>query len=264
VIRLVDSHCHLDFKDYDPDRDAVVEEAKQAGVDRIITIGTDLESLRKNAELVAKYPNVWQAVGLHPTDFSEFFGEETIEQVREAAKGERVVAIGECGLDYLRVKDDDEKDRQRELFRAQLELAAELDLPISLHTREAEGDTEKILKAHKEDSGKQLRGVGHCFTSSIDLARQLLDRGFYISFSGIITFKNSDHVREVAKFVPLDRMMVETDAPFLRPEPERGKRNEPAFTLAVAETIAHLKGISLDKVAEQTTRNAEALFGLTG
>jgi TatD DNase family protein len=261
-VRLVDSHCHLDFTDYDKDRDEVVAAAKKAGVDRIVTIGTDLDSLKKNAELVVKYPNVWQAVGLHPTDFEEFAGEKTIQKVRDAAKGERVVAVGECGLDYLRVKVDEEKERQRALFRAQLELATELELPISLHTREAEGETEKIMRAHEAASGKPLRGVGHCFTSSIELARKLLDRGFYISFSGIVTFRNSDHVRDVAKFVPLERLMVETDAPFLRPEPDRGKRNEPAFTLAVAETIAHLKGVTLDEVAEQTTKNAEALFGL--
>lgn len=259
-MRLIDTHAHLDFPDYDSDIDQVIARAAEAGVDRIITIGTDLASHERNARVVERFENVHQSVGLHPTDSEEFAGPETIDRLRKfATKGERVVAIGEIGLDHYRSPDKARKHRQEEQYRAQIALARELALPISLHSRGAEEECVRILR--EEISAKPFYGgVAHCFAGPLALGMELLEYGFLISISGIVTFQNAPEVAALAEHIPLDRLVLETDCPFL--SPDRGGRNEPAAIRVIAEEVARIRGISVGEVARATTANAERLFRL--
>lgn len=262
----IDSHCHLDFEPLRNEQEAVIERAHKAGVAKMINVGSSLRGSKASIEIANKYPHIWAAVGLHPHDAETTSDlDSTIDELRELAKNDKVVAIGEIGLDYFNNQNPltiDQRRKQNELFRAQLELAKELNLPVIIHTRDAE--TETLSQLSTVSSQLSRKGVIHCFTGSPDFAKKLLDLGFYIGFTGFVTFDQPkfDHIRESVKIVPIDRLLIETDAPFLAPEPYRGKTNEPAYVFEVAKKIAEIKKISLEEVTEKTSANAETLFGI--
>ena len=253
---LVDTHCHLDFPEFDDDRDRVVAAARAAGVAAVITIGTDLPSSRRAVELAERYPEVFAAVGIHPHSAAEATP-AALAELRRLARHPRVLAIGEIGLDYYRGREQAEV--QKRAFRAQLELAADLGLPVVVHNREAEAD---IWEELTRPGGPRVRGVLHCFSAGVDWALRFCRQGLYIGLDGPVTFKNGERVREVARAVPADRLLVETDAPFLAPHPYRGRRNEPAWVRLVAERIAAERQCTLEELAARTTANAVRLFGL--
>jgi TatD DNase family protein len=281
---LIETHAHLDFPDFANDLDDVLSRAAQAGVTRIVTIGTSLDSSRRAIEFAEKYPAIYATIGVHPTHAEEA-EEDVMTPLRELAKHPRVVAIGETGLDYhrlpseevakekqvqvmsaLRTETDEEieaqirdgayKSKQASLFQQQLDLAVELGLNVVIHQREAWEDTLKIMQPYL---GK-LRGVFHCFGGTLDQANEVLDLDHLVSFTGIVTFKNGAAVREVAAQIPLWKFMVETDCPYLAPVPFRGKRCEPAHTRIVAEAIATARQVPLEEIAEATTETAEKFF----
>jgi len=253
---LIDTHAHLEMPDFSGDLDAVLERARQAGVRQIITIGTDLNTSRRAVELAHRYPMVFAAVGVHPHD-AKTVSDETIAGLADLAQSEQVVAFGETGLDYYR--DRSPRAAQREAFIRHLDLAESIGLPIIIHCRDAHADLLAILREH---AAAGCRGVCHCFSGSEADAKAFLDLGLHVSFTGTITFPNASAVRAVVKAVPLDRTMVETDCPYLSPQPRRGRRNEPAHVTFIAEQIARLHGVSLDAVAEATTSAAQRLFAL--
>jgi TatD DNase family protein len=243
---------------FDNDREDVIKRAKEAGLEAIITIGSDYEGCKGAVELANKYDFIYAAVGIHPHDAKDF-SEEIFNQIKRWVKGEgqkakgKVVAIGEIGLDYH--YDHSPRDIQREVFIKQLQYAKEINLPVVIHSREAKKDTLKIL----EGSGV-TKGVMHCFSGDVEMAEKVMSLGFYISIAGPVTFKNASKLREVAKAIPDDYLLIETDAPYLTPEPYRGKRNEPAFVVQTAKFIAEMRGISLEDMDRITTVNAKRLF----
>jgi TatD DNase family protein len=254
---FVDSHCHLNFPDYADKMASVLADMAQAQVDRALCISTTLEDFPQVHKLAVTYPNLWATVGVHPDN--EGIQEPTLEDLLERAALPRIVGIGETGLDYYRLGERTLADMewQRERFRVHIRAARQTTLPLVIHTRQASDDTLSILR----DEGQgAVGGVFHCFTESEAVARAALDLGFYISFSGILTFKNAADLREVARFVPLDRCLIETDSPYLAPMPYRGKTNTPAYVPYVAKQLADLKGVPVDDVAHVTTRNFETLF----
>lgn len=281
---LIDTHAHLDYPDYAEDLDAVIMRAHEAGVGRIITIGTGSESSRRAVALAEKYPFVYAVVGLHPTNVQEET-ENWLNVLRELAKHPKVAAIGETGLDYhhlpserlgsspavsalqAEMTEDTEasiidgayKAAQSEAFSAQLELAVELGLNVVIHQRDAWDDTLKILEPY---TGK-LRCVFHCFGNTPDQAQEIIQMGHLVSFTGIVTFKNAQLVREVTMRVPMEAFMVETDCPYLAPVPFRGQRCEPAHTRLVAEKIAEIRGTTLEAVSAATEKTAKAFFRLS-
>jgi len=282
---LVETHAHLDYPDFAADFDDVLRRATEAGVTRIITIGTSVESSRRAVELAEKYPNIFAVIGVHPT-YVEESGEDVITPLRDLATSPRVVAIGETGLDYHRlpsvelakqkptqvyakafqtsteeqleaeIHDGAYKSKQASLFEQQLDLAAELGLNVVIHQRDAWDDTLQILRPY---SGK-VRGVFHCFGGTRAQADEVLALGHLVSFTGIVTFKNGVAVREIAAQLSLGDFMVETDCPYLAPVPFRGKRCEPAHTRLVADSIAAARGISVEELARATTQTAETFF----
>ncbi|CCQ93250.1 metal-dependent DNase [[Clostridium] ultunense Esp] len=254
---LIDSHAHLDDRRFDKDRDRLIKSLKELGVDLVINPGADLNSSIKAVSLSEKYDNIYAAVGVHPHSAKEM-DESTIEILKSFTNREKVVAIGEIGLDYY--YDNSPRDIQQKRFIEQLNLAKEVDLPVIIHTREATKDTFDILKEAQDGS---LEGVMHCFSGSVEMAMEYIKLGFYISLAGPVTFKNARVSKEVAKAVPLDKLMIETDAPYLTPEPYRGKRNEPFYVRYVAGTIAELRGISFEEVAKQTSENTKKLFRIS-
>ena len=255
---LIDTHCHLDWKAFDPDRMEVINRAVKAGVRRMITIGVDVPSSRRALEIAEQHQTVYAAVGVHPNDCAEFDA-EVLLKVRALAQHPRVVAIGEIGLDYYWHKVD--HSVQARAFQAQLELAAELNLPVIIHSRDAASDVVTLLETHVARQGARIAGTLHSYFDDLDIAWRVFALGFHIGVTGPITFKKSDHEREIVRQLPLDRMLLETDAPFLTPAPHRGQRNEPAYVRYVAEQIAQVRGLAVNEVARQTTRNAERLFG---
>lgn len=279
---LVDTHCHLDAEEFDADREAVIERAIQAGVTAMVSISTGLESCRAVIALAERHPQVWAAVGVDPFDAGDVNG-ETLAELRELAGHPKVVAIGEIGLDYH--WDAHPRDVQRRALETQLQLAADLGKPVIIHNREAHQDILAILRewlhgdtrypisdAHLSGSrtrGPEQRtqntgapGVMHCFSGGPDLALAFAELGFMISLAGPLTFLNAKKPPEVARAVPLDHLVVETDAPWLSPHPFRGQRNEPARVRLVAEKLAQIKGLPFEEVAAATTANARRLFGI--
>ena len=254
---LIDTHTHLDFKEFDDDRDEVIQRAFDGGVEKIITIGCSLQRSQAAVDLAQKYDNVYATVGLHPEDINELENPGALEKLHKFGQQKKVVAIGEIGLEYYQLKDESLKEKQVRGFREQLNLAKELELPVVLHCRDA---YEEILEILKSDGAPS--GVVHCFSGNKEIARQLVDLGLYISFTGIITFKNAAETLPVVKEVPLERIMVETDCPYLAPEPHRGQRNEPAYVRQVAEQVATVKEIGIDRTEEITSKNAINLFNL--
>jgi len=259
--QFIDSHCHIDGADYDADRDEVIARARAAGVATMLNVGTgDPHSgaFERAVELAEKHQEIYAAVGVHPHDaklFDDAAAERLIALVRES---KRVVAWGEIGLDYH--YDHSPRDVQREVFRRQLKLAWELNLPVIIHSREADEDTIGILR--EQLSGYQRAGVLHCFGGSLQMARGAVDLGFYISFAGNLTFKKAEDLRDIARRLPLDRLMVETDCPYLTPVPFRGKRNEPARVVETAGCLASLHEREVSEVAHITSENFARLFGV--
>jgi TatD DNase family protein len=252
---LVDSHCHLDFPEFAPELDAVVARAEAAGVAVCVTIGTTLERYEGVEAVARRFPNVYCTVGVHPHE-GDAEPLASPQPLIERAAYEKVVGIGETGLDYY--YGHSAREAQIHNFRIHIEAARQLQLPLVVHTRDADADTIQILR---EEMGKgAFPGLIHCFTGTRELADAALELGFFISASGIATFKKSDELRQILKSVPLDRLLVETDAPFLAPMPHRGKRNEPAFVVNTAKVMAELMGVSPEALAEATTDNFFRLF----
>jgi TatD DNase family protein len=253
---FADSHCHLTDAQFDGDREAVINQARTAGVSRFIVIGAtgDFSHNEKAVALARENTDIYAVVGVHPHD-AKTITPDTYVRLRELAHEPEVVGLGETGLDFY--YDNSPREDQRTHFRAFIRLARELGLPLSMHVRDAYGEAVETLRIEGE---RQVRGVMHCFTGSEEEARALLDLDLFISFSGIVTFKTAHALREVARIVPLNRLLIETDCPLLTPVPYRGKRNEPAYVVQVAKTLAGVKGLSLAEVAEATKRNTEALF----
>lgn len=255
-MQLVDSHCHIDFPELHGALPQLLERMAAANVAWALIAGVTLERFPAVLEIACRHPNIFAAVGVHPDTEPGVDAEEpTVERLLDLAADPRVIAIGETGLDYYRLTGDLEWQRQR--FRVHIEAARQCRKPLIIHTRSASADTLRLLR---EEQGSAVGGIFHCFTEDMDTARAALDLGFHISFSGIVTFKNAKALKEVACFVPMDRLLVETDAPYLAPVPHRGKTNEPSYVLHVAEEIAKLRGLDLERVAEATTANFFRLF----
>ncbi|WP_304985369.1 TatD family hydrolase [Coxiella-like endosymbiont] len=255
---LVDSHCHLDMLDltpYDGKLKSLIEKAKNVGVEHILCVGVDLVNAPRVIEIAEQFNNVSASVGLYPSEKVD--REPSMAELVELANHPKVIAIGETGLDYYYNEDGLEEMRDR--FRRHIQVAIKLAKPLIIHSRNAQVDTIQIMQ---EENAKAVSGVMHCFTESWEMAQQAMDLGFYISFSGIVTFKNAKNVAEVAERVPLEKMLIETDAPYLAPVPFRGKKNEPQYVLYVAESIAKLKNTSPNEVARKTTENYYRLFNL--
>lgn len=253
---LVDSHAHLQWDSFDNDRDAVIRRAVNAGVEKIVTIGFDLEGSRKGVALANQHPNVYATVGLHPHN-AEHFDQTVLEGLKRMADDPKVVAIGETGLDYYRNLAS--KQAQQAAFTAQLLLAEELQLPVVIHDREAHAGILTALPEFKHG----LRGVMHCFSGSTEMALQCIAMGFYVSFAGTVTFPNARRLRQTVGRLGLDAVLVETDCPWLAPQPVRGTRNEPAFVAYTVAAIARVKKTSLDEVAAATATNARDVFALS-
>ena len=252
---FIDTHCHLDKLDSTPE-EAIIE-AKQAGVQRMVTVSVDEPSLDFVSSMVQQFPEVYGSVGFHPHDAAELT-EDLEQKIRKLALEEKkLIAIGETGLDYHYMYSSAEV--QQQVFSKQLQLAVELNLPVIMHSREAETDTLNIL----QEIPVPPLGVAHSFTSSFEMAKTLIEMGWYIGINGIVTFKNAEDLREVVSWLPLDRLLLETDSPFLAPIPFRGKPNKPAHIPAIATFIAELRGISLEQLSEQTSANAQRLFNFS-
>jgi TatD DNase family protein len=250
---FIDSHCHLNFPELAGQLNVVMKNMRQNQVTHALCVGVNLADFPQVLDLANKYENIFASVGVHPDH--ELEEEPTVESLIQLAQHPKVVAIGETGLDYFRLKGN--LDWQRERFRTHVRAALEIKKPLIIHTRNAASDTLHIMAEEKAD---QTQGVMHCFTESLDVAFSAIDMGFYISFSGIVTFKNALTIKEVARQIPLERMLIETDAPYLAPVPYRGKLNQPAYVKYVAEEISMLRGISLQEIAQATTSNFHRLF----
>jgi TatD DNase family protein len=253
---LIDSHAHIQGKEYAGEAEAVISRAREAGVEKIIVVGGagDLSSNQAAVALADCYENLYATVGMHPHDAKDV-GEEELEKLQELTTRPKVIAVGETGLDFY--YNHSPHGMQRNIFTRFIRMARETGLPLVVHERDAHKDVAEFLR--REGAGK-INGVIHCFTGDYEAARNYLDLGFYLSFTGIITFKNAQPLREVLRKVPLERMFVETDSPYLTPVPYRGKRNEPAYVRFVAETIAKIKDLTIDEVARVTTQNVRELF----
>jgi TatD DNase family protein len=252
---LIDSHAHLDIEDFDADRDLVIQRARSGGVARIVTIGTDFASSKKAIEIANKYDFIYATVGYHPHN-AKGAAVSSLERLRALVSEPKVVAWGEIGLDFFRRHSP--PDNQVEAFERQLDMAFEQDLPVIIHDRDAHTDLLRILKSRK----RQYRGVIHCFSGNYDLAMALIELGFYISFPGTVTFRNAVDTQTAASRIPLDRLLVETDCPYLTPVPLRGKRNEPLYVKHTAEKIALLRQLEFEQLAEATSANTIRLFNL--
>lgn len=252
---LFDTHAHLYDKAFDRDREEVISRLFQT-LDYVVVPSEDVETSRKAVALAKSYDHIYAAVGIHPQVTKEA-SEEALGEIADLTTSPKVKAIGEIGLDYYYLYT--EKETQKYWFARQIELAKELDLPILIHDRDAHGDTLDILKAHK---GGNLRGILHCFSGSLETAKELMKLGFYISFAGPVVFPKSLKLKEVAKEIPMDRLLIETDSPYLTPPPHRGKRNDPTNVFYVAQEIAKLKGLPMEEVVEQTRKNAMDIYGI--
>ena len=255
---LFDTHAHYDDKRFDEDRDEILSSMPKNGVGLILNPGCDIETSKKAIEYAEKYSHVYAAVGIHPEYIEEIELDSTIKELKTLAlSSKRIKAIGEIGLDYYWVKEPELRAKQAELLRRQLALAKELDMPVIIHDREAHADTLKIVEEFPE-----VKGVFHCYSGSIEMAQRLISLGYLISFTGVITYKNAKKAVEVVENIPLDKLMIETDSPYMSPEPFRGKRNSSLYVYRMAEAIADIKNIPLDEVINQTTENGKKLFNI--
>jgi len=252
---LVDSHAHLQWASFDRDREEVIGRAREVGVEYIVNIGFDVDGSRRAVELAERFEGLYATVGIHPHNASQM-NDVVLDELRGLARHTKVVAIGEIGLDYYRNLSP--RAAQRSAFEAQLGLAEELGLPVVVHDREAHEEVLEVLMGFEG----RVEGVMHCFSGSREMAERCVRSGFYVSFAGPVTFPNAHGLQEIARWIDLSKILLETDSPWLTPQQMRGKRNEPAFLLFIAKQIAKLKGISLDELAETTTRNAKERFQL--
>ncbi|WP_427137888.1 TatD family hydrolase [Psychrobacillus psychrodurans] len=254
---FIDTHVHLNADQYEEDLQEVINRALEANVKKMVVIGFDRITIERAMKLVEQYSFIYAVVGWHPVDAIDCT-EEDLKWIEELAAHEKVVGIGEMGLDYH--WDKSPKDVQQILFRKQIRLAQKVKLPIIIHNRDA---TEDVIRILQEEEAHITGGIMHCYGGSVETAKQCIEMNFMISLGGPVTFKNAKKPKEVATKIPLENLLIETDAPYLTPQPYRGKRNEPALVTLVAEEIARLKGISIEEVAEVTTKNAELFFGIT-
>lgn len=251
---IFETHAHYDDKKFDVDREELLNSMKKHGVGTIVNVGSDMETSRWTVEAVKRYSMMYGAVGVHPSE-TEGMTQKDIDILKELSQQEKIVAIGEIGLDYY--WDEPDRQIQKKWFEAQMNLAEEVDLPIIIHSREAAKDTRDIMAAaHAEDIG----GVVHCYSYSKEMAREFLNMGFYLGVGGVITFKNARNLKETVAYVPMDRIVLETDCPYLAPEPNRGKRNSSLNLVYVAKAIGEIKGISADEVIKVTEKNARKLY----
>ena len=255
---IFESHAHYDDSKFDDDREELLSSMQENGIEKIINIGCSIESCKSTLELTKQYPFVYGAMGIHPSDIGDL-NEDTFLWLREQVKKEKVVAVGEIGLDYYWDKEEEVQKNQRIWFRRQLELAKESNLPVIIHSRDAAADTMEIMK---EAYVQGIKGVIHCFSYSKEQAQEYVKMGYYIGVGGVVTFKNGKKLKSVVEAIPLTSIVLETDCPYLAPEPNRGKRNESAYIQYVAEEIARLKGISVEEVLAQTEINAKQVYQL--
>ncbi|WAT80869.1 TatD family hydrolase [Bacillus safensis] len=251
---LFDTHAHLNAEQYNEDLEQVIERAKSEKVEKIVVVGFDRPTITRAMELIEEYDFIYAAIGWHPVDAIDMTDED-MAWIKDLSQHEKVVAIGEMGLDYY--WDKSPKDVQKEVFRRQIALAKEVNLPIVIHNRDA---TEDVVTILKEEGAAEVGGIMHCFTGSLETAKACMEMNFYISFGGPVTFKNAKKPKEVVKEIPSDRLLIETDCPYLTPVPFRGKRNEPSYVKYIAEQIAELREISFEELAELTTKNAKKIF----
>ena len=251
---LFDTHAHYDSRQFNEDRDAVLSGMKDRGVSLVVNPGCDIPTSRTAVELAEKYPFVYAAVGFHPEEL-EGVELSALEEIRALAAHEKVVAIGEIGLDYYWVKDEEGRKKEQEFFRVQMAMAEELDLPVIVHDREAHGDTLAIVKEFPN-----VKGVFHCYSGSVEMAQELVKMGWMISFTGVLTYNNARKSVEVAEAIPIERLMIETDSPYMAPVPHRGKRNDSGYVLHVCEKLAEIKGISVEECAAVTLENGCRFF----
>jgi len=251
---LIDSHAHLEMKEFNSDREEVIERARQAGVSYIVTVGTNLALSRKALSLARQHENIYATVGVHPHDVAKA-DNKTFDELCEISRDPKVVAYGEIGLDFFR--NISPREKQIEMFGRQLELAVQLKLPVIIHDRDAHEQTLRMVRA-----SSVRRGVFHCFSGDYSMAMQCIDLGFYISIPGVVTYNKANTIQDVARRVPLSSMLLETDAPYLTPEPHRGKRNEPSFIINTAKKVAQIKGLLWEEVADATANNTIKLFGI--
>ena len=254
---IIDSHAHLDMVEFDSDRDQVIDRALSADVRHIITVGIDIKSSLNAVKLTTHYPPIFATIGIHPHN-ADNANKDDLEQIALIAQQDKIVAIGEIGLDFFHNRSA--RQKQVEVFTQQLTIAISLDLPVVIHDREAHTDTLNILSSFKRDG---LHGMIHCFSGDYKLAKTFIDMGYYISIPGTVTFKNASQTQDVVKRIPLNRLLIETDAPFLAPTPYRGKRNEPSYIIHTAQKIAKLRGISFEELSYQTSKNVCELFNLS-
>lgn len=252
----IDTHVHLNADRYEEDLQEVIDRALEAKVERMVVIGFDRKTIERTMQLIEQYDFVYGVIGWHPVDAIDCT-QQDLEWIEELASHPKIVGIGEIGLDYY--WDKSPKDVQQALFRKQIQLAQKINLPIIIHNRDATGDVVQILR---EENAASVGGVMHCFSGSVETARECIAMNFMISLGGPVTFKNARLPKEVATEIPLEHLMIETDAPYLAPHPHRGKRNEPAFVPLVAEEIARLKGLTIEEIAQATTANAKKFFGI--
>ncbi|MGG1698769.1 TatD family hydrolase [Bacillus zhangzhouensis] len=251
---LFDTHAHLNAEQYNEDLEQVIERAKSEKVENIVVVGFDRPTITRAMELIEEYDFIYAAIGWHPVDAIDMTDED-LAWIKELSQHEKVVAIGEMGLDYY--WDKSPKEVQKEVFRRQIALAKEVNLPIIIHNRDA---TEDVVTILKEEGAAVVGGIMHCFTGSLEIAKACMEMNFYISFGGPVTFKNAKKPKEVVKDIPSDRLLIETDCPYLTPAPFRGKRNEPSYVKYIAEQIAELREMSFEELAELTTENAKKVF----
>src|SRR5690625_1492580 len=251
---LFDTHVHLNARQFMEDREEVIQSAFDAGVKYMVVVGFDHETIPLAIEIAEQYDSIYAAIGWHPVDAIDMTDED-FKWIEELCSHPKVVALGEMGLDYH--WDKSPKDVQKDVFRKQIQLAKKINMPIIIHNREA---TEDIIKILKEENAHEVGGIMHCYSDSVKYVNQCLEMNFYISLGGPVTFKNATLPKEVATYVPIDRLLIETDAPYLTPHPYRGKRNEPAYVKLVAEKIAELRGISFEELSKITKKNAFHLF----
>ena len=255
---LIDTHCHLNDEKFSDDLNEVINRAENVGVKQIINFGDTLENSAQVIKLAEKFSFMYAGVGIHPSEIENFDENKSVEKIVELAANKKVVAIGEIGLDYYWEKDSAVRLAQQKTFIQQLDIARQLNLPVCIHERDAHGDALKILKSE----GKNLRGVLHCYSGSLEMAREVWKLGWLIGIDEPITFKNSAKLPEIVKAAPREMILLETDAPYLAPMPNRGKRNEPSYLLDIAKKVAELRGESLEEVADYTTANAKNLYQL--
>ncbi|MBI4706323.1 MAG: TatD family hydrolase [Candidatus Omnitrophica bacterium] len=251
---FIDTHCHLDFPEFDADREEIIQNARSLDVGYIINVGSSIEGSERSVELARKYDSVYAVVGVHPHE-ADTFNEQILQRIKQLAGNQKVVAIGEIGLDYFR--NFSSKEGQLRIFTSLLGLAKELNLPLVIHSRDAQADTLKIIQEFLP-----LKAVVHCFSGGVEFLKGCLDLGFYVSYTCNITYKKAQTLRDLVKVTPLERIFLETDAPYLSPEGMRGKRNHPANVRIVAEEVARIKETDLENVARITTENAAQFFGL--